>query len=91
MAAEASRRPSSPADLAALGPAGLVALIAIALIAIALLWNASEAHYRACVEKAEAKYPAVAVSAFSGRDTGPLKVSFVSQRSKAVEDCGHIF
>lgn len=40
------------------------------------------------MEKAEAKFPAVPVSAFSGKQTGPLKVSFVSERAKAVDECG---
>lgn len=90
MATEGTRRTRTPAGLAALGSAGIAALIAAALIVIALLWTASEMHYRACVEKAEAKFPAVPVSAFTGRATGPLKVSFVNERSKAVDDCGHL-
>jgi hypothetical protein len=31
--------------------------------------------------------PAVPVSAFSGRETGPVKVSFIEERREAVDDC----
>ena len=86
---EGSRTPRPSAGVAAAGTAGIGALIGAALVVIALLWTASEMHYRACVEKAEAKFPAVPVSAFTGKQTGPLKVSFVSERAKAVDDCGH--
>ena len=89
MTSEGIRGPRSSAGLAALGTAGIVAIIIGALVVIALLWTASETHYRACVEKAEAKFPAIPVSAFSGKQTGPLKVSFTAQRAKAVDDCGH--
>jgi hypothetical protein len=90
VATEGSRTSRTPGGIAALGRVGIAAMIAVALIVIALLWTASEMHYRACVEKAEAKFPAVPVSAFTGRATGPLKVSFVNERSKAVDDCGHL-
>jgi hypothetical protein len=40
---------------------------------------------------ADARYPAVAVSAFTGRATGPLKVSFVAERARALDDCGRFF
>ena len=67
------------------------AVAAIALIAISLLWIASEMHYRSCVTKAEAQYPAVPVSAFARQNTtGPVKVSFVNERTKAVADCHHL-
>jgi hypothetical protein len=89
MSSEGIRAPRSSAGTAALGSAGIVAIVAGVLVVIALLWTASEMHYRACVEKAEAKFPAVPVSAFTGKQTGPLKVSFVSERGKAVDDCGH--
>ena len=89
MATEGPRSPRSSAGAAALGTAGIAGLIAAALVVIALLWTASEMHYRGCVEKAQAKFPAVPVSAFAGKQTGPLKVSFVSQRAKAVDECGH--
>lgn len=68
--------------------------ISAAVVAVSLFWSASEAHYRGCLEKVATKYPAVAVSAFVGRDkgnVGPLKASFVRERSKAAEDCHRIF
>ena len=43
-----------------------IAAIALAVGALALLWGASEAHFRGCVEEAAARYPPIAVSA-SGR------------------------
>jgi hypothetical protein len=67
---------------------GLGAIFAVALIVLSLLWLGSSMQTRACVEEAAAKYPAVPVSAFSGRDTGPLKVSFVRERTEAIDGCG---
>ena len=40
------------------------------------------------IARAEAAFPAVPVSAFNQADTGPLKVSFVEERSRAPERCG---
>jgi hypothetical protein len=51
---------------------------------------ADETAKRACIEAAVAKYPAVSVSAFVTRDrsaSGPLKLSFVRERQKAVAAC----
>ena len=48
----------------------VVAAAALAVGAAALLWGAGEAHYRGCVEAAAARYPPIAVSAFSGEQTG---------------------
>ena len=84
MATERQARPGVPA-------ASIVKLVAIALVVISLLWTASEQHYRACVAKAEAKFPAIPISALTGRTTGPLKVSFVEERSRAVDGCSHFF
>jgi hypothetical protein len=64
-----------------------VAAIALAAGAIALLWSASEAHFRGCVEEASARYPPIAVSAFSGEQTGPLKVAYDEERAKALDSC----
>ena len=70
----------------------LVLVIAVASIvaAIALWKTAGATDDRACIEAAEARYPAVGVSAFVTRDrsdTGPIKLSFVSERQKAVDAC----
>ena len=64
-----------------------VAAIALAVGAFALLWSASEAHFRGCVEEASARYPPIAVSAFSGEQTGPLKVAYDEERAKALDSC----
>jgi hypothetical protein len=75
--------------VATLAVAAVVAICAI-VGAIALWRSASASDERACIERAEARYPAVPVSAFVPRnrgDTGPLRVSFVSERAKAVAAC----
>jgi hypothetical protein len=70
----------------------LTAVIAIAAVvaAVALWRTAGETDQRNCIEAAQAKYPPVGVSAFvtgSKRDTGPIKLSFVNERQKAVDAC----
>ncbi len=69
----------------------IVAVVSLALIAIALIWSASEAHYRGCVAQVNTRYPAVPVSAYLGDRTavGPLKLSFFRERRKALQDCHH--
>jgi hypothetical protein len=47
-----------------------------------------EARYRSCIARAEAEFPAVPVSSFNQRATGPLKVSFVEERARALGQCG---
>ena len=74
---------SSPASIALIAAAVVVIVAAVLLVA--------EARYRSCIARAEAEFPAVAVSSFTGRQTGPLKVSFVAERSKALDDCGRLF
>ena len=66
--------------------AGIAAAAAVA-VALALLWMASEAHFRGCVEDAAARYPPIAVSAFSGEQTGPLKVAYDQERAEALDSC----
>jgi hypothetical protein len=64
-----------------------VAAAAFVVAALALLWGAGEAHFRGCVEEVSARYPPIAVSAFSGRQTGPLKVAYDQERVEALENC----
>ena len=71
------------------GPAFVAVIVAVALVVISLVWIASEQHYRSCIASAQARYPAVPVSAFNRTDVGPVKVSFVNERAKAVDDCHH--
>ncbi|HEX8074481.1 MAG TPA: hypothetical protein VF545_05820 [Thermoleophilaceae bacterium] len=69
---------------------GLVVGVCAIVGAIALSNVASDTGKRACVEAAQAKYPAVAVTAFVTKDrssSGPLKVSFVKERARAVDKC----
>lgn len=68
----------------------VAAAIATGVMALSLLLLALESRYHSCVAAAEARYPAVAVSAFTTRSTGPVKVSFVEEREEAVEDCGRL-
>ena len=68
----------------------LVLAIAGVIVAVAVWRLAGETGVRACIEAAEAKYPAVPVSAFVTRDrsaTGPLKVSYIRERARAVDAC----
>lgn len=65
-----------------------IALALVALVAVFGLLFYGEARYRNCIARAEAQYPAVAVSSFNQRATGPLKVSFVQERARALESCG---
>jgi hypothetical protein len=64
-----------------------VAAFALVVGALALLWGAGEAHFRGCVEEAAARYPPIAVSAFSGEQTGPLKVAYDEERANALDSC----
>ena len=88
MTTEHAPRPPRGSGLASVGSLGIAALFAVALVVIALLWAANGLNAQACVDKAQAQYPAVPVSAFTGRETGPLKVSFTRERAEAVEGCG---
>ena len=76
-------------DRASLRTAGTVVLGLV--IALSLLWIGGEMRYRNCVDAAEARFPAVAVSAFFGKQTGPTKVSFVKERARALDDCSRFF
>jgi hypothetical protein len=71
--------------------AASIAVIAAAVVLIiSALLLVGESRYRSCIARAEAEYPAVPVSSFNSNQTGPLKVSFVAERSKALDDCGRI-
>ena len=61
----------------------------VAFVLLALLFY-GEARYRSCIARAEAEFPAVAVSSFNQADTGPLKVSFVEERARALDGCGRL-
>lgn len=73
------------------GRAALLGVIAVAVILLACAVLATlEMRYRSCIARAEAAYPAVPVSALTTQDTGPLKVSFVEERQRALNDCGRL-
>ena len=88
---------STPAPIRNSSPlqnGAIAAVVAGVIITLSILWLASETHYRGCIEKANAKFPAIPVSAYVVRDkssVGPLKVSFVDQRTRAVDDCHRFF
>lgn len=68
----------------------LVIAVSSIAIAVALFKTAGATDERACIEAANAKYPPVGVSAFVGRDrrdTGPIKLSYVTERQRAVDRC----
>ena len=68
----------------------LVIALASIIAAVALWKTAGATDERACIEAAQARYPGVGVSAFvtrDRRDTGPIKLSFVAERQKAVAAC----
>jgi hypothetical protein len=70
----------SPATIAVIAAAVVVIVCAVLVV--------GEARYRSCIARAEAEYPAVPVSSFTGENTGPLKVSFVNERTRALDECG---
>jgi hypothetical protein len=63
-------------------------LAVLALIVVFALLFYGEARYRSCFARAEAEFPAVPVSSSNQADTGPLKVSFVAERARALDRCG---
>jgi hypothetical protein len=65
-------------------------MVAVVLLVVAAILAVGEMRYQTCIQKAEAKFPAVAVSAFNGRATGPMKVSYVKERAAAVNGCGRL-
>jgi hypothetical protein len=65
-----------------------VPLAALVLLLLFGLLFYGEARYRSCIARAEAEFPAVPVSSFNQRATGPLKVSFVEERARALDACG---
>ena len=74
-----SRRPPAAAWLP------LAALLLAFLLGLLFY---GEARYRSCIARAEAEFPAVPVSSFNQQGTGPLKVSFVEERARALDECG---
>jgi len=66
----------------------VTAAVIVALCAVLLLGDSRNSRSN---ERAEAQYTAVPVSAFTGRATGPLKVSFVNERAGALDDCSRFF
>jgi hypothetical protein len=58
-------------------------IVAGVVFVLAAFLAVGEMRKRTCIEEAAAKYPAVAVSAFSGRATGSLKVSFGKQPARS--------
>lgn len=95
-AADVHERPLSPRATAlpraGLGVSRLVlgGVVAVAALVACAILLVGEARYRSCIAAAEVRYPAVAVSALNSRTTGPLKVSFVNERARAIDACGRV-
>lgn len=66
--------------------AAIVAVVVVLFAVLAL----GEMRYRSCLARAATEFPAIPVSAFSGRATGPLKVSYVQERAAALDECGRL-
>jgi hypothetical protein len=66
---------------------GSVLGISSAVVALSVFWMATETHYGKCVDAQVAKYPAIGVSAFNTKDTGPIKLAYDAERRAAVEKC----
>jgi hypothetical protein len=73
-----------------LSPARIGGIVAVVVLVLAAILALGEMRYQTCIQKAEAQFPGVPVSAFNGRTTGPLKVSFAKERADAVNDCGRL-
>ena len=82
---------TAPTTTATAPPTRIAAVIAVLVLIVCALLLVGESRYRSCIARAEADFPAVPVSALNSRVTGPLKVSFVTERSRALDDCGHWF
>jgi hypothetical protein len=67
-----------------------VPVAVVVLIAVLGLLFYGEARYRSCIARAQAEFPAIPVSAFNQADTGPLKVSYVEERGRALDACGRL-
>jgi hypothetical protein len=71
--------------------AGWIPLAVLVLVLLFALLFYGESRYRSCIAGAEAEFPAVPVSSFNQAETGPLKVSFVEERARALDECGRFF
>lgn len=65
---------------------GLVGIASV-VAAASLFWMATETHYGKCVDAQVAKYPAIGVSAFNTKTTGPIKLAYDVERRDAVGRC----
>ena len=66
---------------------GVGALLCGLVIAFSIWSLAGAVSAQSCVQKVLAQYPAVPVSAFTGPQTTAMKLSFVTERQKALESC----
>lgn len=64
---------------------GIVAAALVA-IAVALFSLSSAVKQGNCIAEQSAKYPAIGVSAFNTKTTGPIKVAYDAERRKAIAD-----
>ncbi len=73
-------RPPTPAQSGLVGIASMIA-------ALSLFWMATETHYGKCVDAQIGSYPAIGVSAFNTKTTGPIKLAYDQERRDAIGKC----
>jgi hypothetical protein len=82
---ETTQEPRSAPPL--VGVAAVIVAIAAIFAAFSVGRIASADHYSACVSAQVARYPAVGVSAFNTKQTGPIKLAYDVERRAAVDKC----
>jgi hypothetical protein len=82
-----TRRPAAAGTSPLIGIAAIISALALLLGGWSLHDSAAQAKKSACVQAAAATYPAVGVSAFNTKSTGPIKVAYDAERKKAVAAC----
>ncbi len=83
----APARPAAAQGRSRRSPAMPLAVAGLLLATLFLTLFYGEARYRSCIQRVEAQFPAVPVSALNQRATGPLKVSFSDERARALTGC----
>lgn len=81
-----STEPTTKLRAPSAGKSGLVGISAL-IAALSVFWMATETHYGQCVDAQVAKYPAIGVSAFNTKSTGPIKLAYDAERRAGVEKC----
>lgn len=64
---------------------GSIIALALVGIAVALFSVSSQMKAGNCIAEQSAKYPAIGVSAFNTKTTGPIKVAYDAERRQAID------